>query len=202
MSCVHFIPAQGRSRGRVPLFLIQEHPRLPGFPSDVYGIMTQRSDSARPRPYAELYQVLHTLGGLCTLANYNTVITNYRHTGITNYTHTVITNYTHTGITNYTHTGITNYTHTGITNYTHTGITNYTYTGITNYTHTGITNYTHTGITNYTHTGITNYTHTGITTIDTYIVSIRSTLPSYALQSSVILLIAFLVFDPTNFPDT
>ena len=63
MSCVHFTPAQGRSRGRAPLFLIQEYPRLPGFPSDVYGIMTQRSDSARPRPYAELDQALHTLGG-------------------------------------------------------------------------------------------------------------------------------------------
>ena len=63
MSCVNFTPAQGRSRGRAPLFLIQEYPRLPGFPSDVYGIMTQRSDSARPRPYAELNQALHTLGG-------------------------------------------------------------------------------------------------------------------------------------------
>ena len=62
-TCVHFTPAQGRSRGRAPLFLIQEYPRLPGFPSDVYGIMTQRSDSARPRPYAELDQALNTLGG-------------------------------------------------------------------------------------------------------------------------------------------
>ena len=67
MSCVHFTPAQGRSRGRAPLFLIQEYPRLPGFPSDVYGIMTQRSDSARPRPYAELDQALHTLGGYVLL---------------------------------------------------------------------------------------------------------------------------------------
>ena len=67
MSCVHSTPAQGRSRGRIPLFLIQEHPRLPGFPSDVYGIMTQRSDSARPRPYAELDQALHTLGGYVLL---------------------------------------------------------------------------------------------------------------------------------------
>ena len=70
MSCVHSTPAQDRSRGRAPLFLIQEFPRLPGFPSDVFGIMTQRSDSARPRPYAELDQALHTLGGgyvlLCT----------------------------------------------------------------------------------------------------------------------------------------
>ena len=67
MSCVHFTPAQGRSRGRAPLFLIQEYPRLPGFPSDVYGIMTQRSDSARPRPYTELDQALHTLGGYVLL---------------------------------------------------------------------------------------------------------------------------------------
>ena len=67
MSCVHSTPAQGRSRGRAPLFLIQEYPRLPGFPSDVYGIMTQRSDSARPRPYAELDQALHTLGGYVLL---------------------------------------------------------------------------------------------------------------------------------------
>ena len=76
MSCVHFTPAQGRSRGRAPLFLIQEYPRLPGFPSDVYGIMTQRSDSARPRPYAELDQALHTLGGyvlllLCVMIEYD-----------------------------------------------------------------------------------------------------------------------------------
>ena len=70
MSCVHFTPAQGRSRGRAPLSLIQEYPRLPGFPSDVYGIMTQRSDSARPRPYTELDdvdQALHTLGGYVLL---------------------------------------------------------------------------------------------------------------------------------------
>ena len=56
-------PAQGRSRDRAPLFLIREYPRLPGFLSDVYGIMTQRSDYARPGPYAELDQALHTLGG-------------------------------------------------------------------------------------------------------------------------------------------
>ena len=67
MSCVHSTPAQGRSRGRAPLFLIQEYLRLPGFPSDVYGIMTQRSDSARPRPYTELDQALHTLGGYVLL---------------------------------------------------------------------------------------------------------------------------------------
>ena len=42
-------------------------PATPGFPSDVYGIMTQRSDSARPRPYAELDQALHTLGGYVLL---------------------------------------------------------------------------------------------------------------------------------------
>ena len=70
MSCVNFTPAQGRSRGRAPLFLIQEYPRLPGFPSDVYGIMTQRSDSARPRPYAELDQALHTLGGYVLLVSH------------------------------------------------------------------------------------------------------------------------------------
>ena len=63
MSCVHSTPAQGRSRGRAPVFLIREYPRLPGLPSDVYGIMTRRSDYARPRPYAELDQALHTLGG-------------------------------------------------------------------------------------------------------------------------------------------
>ena len=73
MSCVHSTPAQGRSRGRASLFLIREPPRLPGFTSDVYGIVTQRSDYARPRPYAELDQALHALGGgggggLCTLA--------------------------------------------------------------------------------------------------------------------------------------
>ena len=33
----------------------------------MYGIMTQRSDYARPRPYAELDQVLHTLGGYVLL---------------------------------------------------------------------------------------------------------------------------------------
>ena len=38
-------------------------PRVPATPSDVYGIMTQRSNYARLRPYAELDQVLHTLGG-------------------------------------------------------------------------------------------------------------------------------------------
>ena len=74
MSCVHSTPAQGRSRGRAPLFLIQEYPRLPGFPSDVYGIMTQRSDSARPRPYAELDQALHTLGGYVLLCTCNIMI--------------------------------------------------------------------------------------------------------------------------------
>ena len=42
-------------------------PATPRFPSDVYGIMTQRSDSARPRPYAELDQALHTLGGYVLL---------------------------------------------------------------------------------------------------------------------------------------
>ena len=67
MSCVHSTPAQGRSRGRAPVFLIRDYPRLPGFPSDVYGIMTQRSDCARLRPYAGLDQALHTLGGYVLL---------------------------------------------------------------------------------------------------------------------------------------
>ena len=43
------------------------NPRVPVTPRIplrclVYGIMTPRSDSARPRPYAELDQALHTLG--------------------------------------------------------------------------------------------------------------------------------------------
>ena len=69
MSCVHFTPAQGRSRDRASLFLIRESPPLPGFPSDVYGIMTQRSDYARPRPCGELDQALHTLEGYVLLTS-------------------------------------------------------------------------------------------------------------------------------------
>ena len=46
---------------------MREYLRLPGFPSDVYRIMTQRSDYARPRPYAELDQALHILGGYVLL---------------------------------------------------------------------------------------------------------------------------------------
>ena len=71
MSCVHSTPPQARARGRALLFLIRVYPRLPGFPSDVCGTMTQRSDYARPRPYKSWIGrcTLWGGGGVCTLGH-------------------------------------------------------------------------------------------------------------------------------------
>ena len=66
MRALHTTGSPVSRQGNI-VFLILEYLRLPGFPSDVYGIMTQRSNYARPRPYAELNQALLTLGGYIIL---------------------------------------------------------------------------------------------------------------------------------------